>query len=184
MHSIEWFWTTGIHDPAWVQAIAAVAVALLTSITLVVLAIYARDTHTLAKVSVAQITLAKQERFNDLARQYHAGFDCIIRARDDLRNLAQSLVDGTFGTKPQPPIYPKSWPEVTSAFGQRKASMYALLASLGVDFRTVDSAVKAFFDATDSNEKRLREGLVCKAVEEAVADGNKVFDALEEIGNQ
>jgi hypothetical protein len=50
--------------------------------------------------------------------------------------------------------------------------------------RTVDSAVKAFFDATDNNEKMLREGLVCKAVEEAVADGNKVFEALEEIRNQ
>jgi hypothetical protein len=184
MHSIQWFWTTGIHDPAWVQAIAAVAVAMLTITTLAVLVIYAKDTHTLAKVSVAQITLAKQERFIDLARQYHAGFDCIIKARDDLRDLAQSLVNGTFGTKPQPPIYPKNWPDVTSAFGQRKTSMYVPLASLGVDMRTVDSAVKAFFDATDNNEKMLREGLVCKAVEEAVADGNKVFEALEEIRNQ
>lgn len=184
MHSIVWFVTTGIHDPAWVQAIAAVAVAVLTFITLVVLAIYARDTHTLARVSVAQITLAQQERSIDLARQYHFGFDCIIRARDDLRDLAQSLVDGTFGTKPQPPIYPKSWPDVTSAFGQRKTGMYVLLASLGVDMRTVDSEVKAFFDATDNDEKMLREGLICKAVEEAVADGNKVFEALEEIRNQ
>jgi len=176
-----WFWTTGIYDPAWVQAIAAVALVVLTFITLVVLAIYARDTHTLARMSVAQIALVQQERSINLARQYHSGYDCIIRTRDDLRDLAHSLVDGTFGTKPQPTIYPTSWPDVTSAFGQRKRSIYEPLASLGVDMRSVDSAVKAYFDATDNGEKMLLEGLVCKAVEEAVADGNRVFAVLDEI---
>ena len=54
MHSIVWFWTTGIHDPAWVQAFAAIALVLLTIVTLLVLAFYAWDTHTLARTSVHQ----------------------------------------------------------------------------------------------------------------------------------
>lgn len=51
MHSLIWFWTTGIHDPAWVQAIAAAAVVVLSFVTLAVLVVYAYDTHTLAKTS-------------------------------------------------------------------------------------------------------------------------------------
>jgi hypothetical protein len=54
MHSIVWFWTTGIHDPAWVQAFAAIAVVVFTFVTLIVLFIYAYDTHTLARTSVNQ----------------------------------------------------------------------------------------------------------------------------------
>ncbi len=51
MHSIVWFFTTGIHDPAWVQAVAAIALVALTFVTLIVLSVYAWDTHTLAKTS-------------------------------------------------------------------------------------------------------------------------------------
>jgi len=54
MHSIEWFWTTGIHDPAWVQAVAAAALVVLTIMTLFYLRIYVRDTRSLAKTSVDQ----------------------------------------------------------------------------------------------------------------------------------
>jgi len=62
-----WFWTTGIHDPAWVQAIAAVVVVAFTFVTLIVLFVYAYDTHTLAKTSVDQAehmrdALSLQER--------------------------------------------------------------------------------------------------------------------------
>lgn len=67
MHSIAWFWTAGIHDPAWVQAIAAVVLVVLTIVTLIVLGFYAWDTHTLAKTSVNQAghmrdALSLQER--------------------------------------------------------------------------------------------------------------------------
>ena len=159
MHSIVWFWTTGIHDPAWVQAFAAIALVVLTLVTIVVLYFYARDTHTLAKVSVKQIALVLEERSVDLARQNHAAFDCVMKARDDVEAIGRSLIDGTFGTKPQPPIYPHNWPDVTSAFGQRKTSLYLLMASLGVDLREVDSAVKSFFDASDSREGEIGNDL-------------------------
>jgi hypothetical protein len=42
-HAIQWFFSTGIHDPAWVQAIAAVAVVVFTFVTFIVLFIYAYD---------------------------------------------------------------------------------------------------------------------------------------------
>jgi hypothetical protein len=184
MHSIVWFWTTGIHDPTWVQAVASVVLVVLTILTLAVLAVYTRDTHTLAKVSVKQIALALEERSVSLARQNHAAFDSVMKARDDVEAIGRSLIDGTFGTKPQPPIYPDNWPDVTSALGQRKTSMYLLMASLGVDLREVDSAVKSFFDASDNNEKILHEGLVCKAVEQAVEGCKGVLAELREIGKE
>jgi hypothetical protein len=62
--------------------------------------------------------------------------------------------------------------------------LYLLVASLGVDLREVDSAVKSFFDASDNTEKRLREGMVCKAVEEAVEGCKGVLAELREIGKQ
>ena len=45
MHSLVWFWTTGIHDPAWVQAVVSIALVVLTLVTLIVLARYAWDSH-------------------------------------------------------------------------------------------------------------------------------------------
>lgn len=60
MHSIYWFLTTGIHDPAWVQAIAAVAVVVLSFVTLAVLAVYAWDTHTLAETSKVSAEAAEK----------------------------------------------------------------------------------------------------------------------------
>jgi hypothetical protein len=60
MHSIIWFWTTGIHDPAWVQAFAAIALVLLTFVTLIVLVRYAWDTRILARTSVEQIELLRK----------------------------------------------------------------------------------------------------------------------------
>ena len=54
MHSLIWFWNTGIHDPSWVQAVAAAALVVLTIMTLFYLRIYVRDTRSLAKTSVDQ----------------------------------------------------------------------------------------------------------------------------------
>lgn len=51
MHSIVWFFTTGRFDSGWVQAVASVALVILTLITLAVLVRYAWDTRTLAIAS-------------------------------------------------------------------------------------------------------------------------------------
>jgi hypothetical protein len=67
LHSIHWFLTTGIHDPAWVQAAAAVFLVALTFVTFVVLVIYARDTHTLAKTS--KVSAEAAERSSRLASE-------------------------------------------------------------------------------------------------------------------
>jgi hypothetical protein len=50
-HAIVWFWNTGLHDPAWVQGFAAVAVVFLSLATLCVLIKYAIDTNAQAKAS-------------------------------------------------------------------------------------------------------------------------------------
>jgi hypothetical protein len=33
--------------------------------------------------------------------------------------LMQSIADGTFGTKPPPPIYPDNWPDVAYALNNK-----------------------------------------------------------------
>lgn len=184
MHSIVWFWTTGIHDPAWVQAVAAVALVVLTIITLVVLAIYARDTHTLARMSVEQITLARKEHTFNFLRNSQAAYDCIFKANDDVINIAQSVADGTFGTKPQLPIYPQNWPDATSALIQRKSDMTEPMISFGVYLRAVDLAVDAFFGASDDDDKRDRKKAVHKAVADAARDCKSLIEALKTIGKQ
>jgi hypothetical protein len=60
MHSIVWFFTTGIYDAAWVQAVAAIVLVILTFVTLIVLSIYAWDTHTLAKTSKVSAEAAER----------------------------------------------------------------------------------------------------------------------------
>jgi hypothetical protein len=42
-------------DPAWIQAGTSIALCILTVLTLIVLCIYARDTHKIAKTSVEQL---------------------------------------------------------------------------------------------------------------------------------
>jgi heme exporter protein D len=54
VHSIVWFFTTGRFDPAWVLVV-------LTIVTLIVLGLYAWDTHTLAKMSVEQMKATEQQ---------------------------------------------------------------------------------------------------------------------------
>lgn len=61
MHSIQWFWTTGLHDPAWVQAVTSIALVLLTLVTLIVLAFYAWDTHSLAEAAERSSKVASDQ---------------------------------------------------------------------------------------------------------------------------
>ncbi|MGB0081446.1 MAG: hypothetical protein WBP90_07965 [Terracidiphilus sp.] len=60
MHAIVWFFTTGIHDAAWVQAVAAMILVVLTFVTLLVLSKYAWDTHTLAQTSKVSAEAAER----------------------------------------------------------------------------------------------------------------------------
>lgn len=131
MHAIQWFWTSGIHDPAWVQAVAATTLVVLTLVTLTVLGFYAWDTHTLAKMSVEQMKLAKKEHSFESLRRTQAAYDCIFRANDNVIRVSRSLLDGTFGTKPQRPTYPQNWPDATSALVQRKPDMSEPMISFG-----------------------------------------------------
>jgi hypothetical protein len=61
MHPFVWFWTTGIHDPVWLQAFGTIALVVLTLATLIYLRSYVRDTRTLARTSVQQIDKLKEQ---------------------------------------------------------------------------------------------------------------------------
>jgi len=78
---------------------AAIALVVLTLVTLIVLSIYAWDTHTLARTSVEQINLTKQERDIRAMRDYHHAYDSFFKIQADLTLISKSLADGTFGTK-------------------------------------------------------------------------------------
>ncbi len=181
MHSIVWFCTTGIHDPSWVQAVAASALVVLTLVTLAVLAVYTWDTHTLAKVSVEQIKLVKEEHSFETMRRSQAAYDLIFMTNDNVRRIGQSLVDGTFGAKPQLRVYPSGWPDATTALVHRKAGMAHPLITFGVSLRAVDLAVEAFAEASNIDDKRRREAEVRKAVGEAAKNCASLIDAMKEL---
>jgi hypothetical protein len=167
MHSIWWFWTTGLHNPAWVQAVAAAALVVLTFVTLIVLSIYAWDTHTLAKTSVEQINLVKQERDTLAMRNFQAAYDCFLVVQDNVTAIMKSLENGTFGTRSHLPIYPENWPDVASALNQRISSTMQPTIALGIALRHVDFAVRDFFNSSNNDDKRAREMDVRKAANDA-----------------
>jgi hypothetical protein len=56
---LDWLLAHRLHDPAWVQAYWTAAVFIVSLVTLFVLAVYAWDTHEMAKASVQQIENAQ-----------------------------------------------------------------------------------------------------------------------------
>ncbi len=183
MHSIVWFWTTGIHDPAWVQAFAAIALVGLTLVTLVVLYFYARDTHTLARASVEQINLVKQEQSLLTRRNYHIAADCLLKVQADLSAIQQSIVEGTFGTKQQSPIYPDNWTEVALTFSQHAPSSTEPAINLGFTLRHVDFAVRGFVNASNNDDKRICEAAVRATVSNAVDACKSLLGELPSLRN-
>jgi hypothetical protein len=180
MDSVVWFLKTGIHDPAWVQAVASSALLILTLVTLAVLAFYAWDTHTLAKTSVDQISLIKQEREILAMRNYHVAYDCFFKVQADLNAIMQSLADCTFGTKPQAQIYPENWPDVTSALNQRVPSTMQPAIALGIKLRHVDFTTREFLNASNNDDRGACEANVKKALFDAGEECKKLWHALPE----
>ncbi|MGA2086583.1 MAG: hypothetical protein ABSG60_13815 [Terracidiphilus sp.] len=180
MHSIMWFWTAGIHDPAWVQAIAAVAVVVLTLVMVIVLFIYAYDTHTLARTSVEQIGLAKLEREELKTLKRHVANDRFLKVQADVTLLMRSIIDGTFGTKPPPPLYPDNWPDVAIALALRTPSVISAVIALGIQLRSVDFAIVEFFNASNNDEKTACELKVRTSLSRAAEESTKLSNLLVE----
>jgi hypothetical protein len=174
----------GIHNPAWVQAVAAVVLVALTFVTLIYLRNYVRDTHTLAKTSVEQISLVKKQNAFDAMLRTQTAFDTVFKANDDLREILQSVIDGTFGTEPQPSIYPQNWPEVTSAFIQYRSDMAHPAISCGVCLRAVDLAVRAYSRASNADAKQVRLKELHKSLDSAATACKGLLDAMKEFGGQ
>jgi hypothetical protein len=89
MHSFVWFWTIGIHDPAWVQAGAAIALVLLTLVTLAILVRYAWDTRTLARTSVEQARYITEQ--TEILRQSVAVAQISARAAKTSADIAAGV---------------------------------------------------------------------------------------------
>jgi hypothetical protein len=182
MLSLIWFWTTGIQDPVWVQAVAAVALVVLTIVTLIILARYAWDTRTLARTSVEQINLTKQERDIRAMRDYHHAYDSFFKIQADLTLISRSLADGTFGTKYEggtpPPIYPDNWPDIASALNQRLPSTVHPTIKLGIAMRQIDFAVVEFLRASNHDEKKEFDSNVRSAVTVATMESENLLKEL------
>lgn len=67
-HDVRWFLTSGRFDPAWVQAVASVALVILGLVTLIVLCVYAWRVHSLAKSSRLSAEAAKSSAEAGLAQ--------------------------------------------------------------------------------------------------------------------
>src|SRR5579859_1390573 len=154
MRSIVWFWTTGIHDPAWVQAFAAIALVALTLVTLVVLYFYARDTHTLAKTSADQLQMLKIDRDDTSKRALYVAHDLVLKIYADLTSILQSLVDKSFGNKMPDTVYPEQWPEAAIAFHNRYPKAINPASKLGIELRNLDFEVKSYFDTSTTDERK------------------------------
>ncbi len=179
-HSIEWFWTTGIHQADWVQAITNIALLCLTLVTLFVLAVYAFDTHTLAKMSVEQITMMKRERDIIAMRNFHVAYDCFMMVQLNLNTILETIVEGKFGAKTCQPIYPINWPDVTSYLMQRTPKTSPPAIKLGISLQKLDVSILQFYDASNNDEKRLAEIKVREALTIAGEDCKKLFQHLVE----
>ena len=59
LNSVHWFFKSGIYDAAWMQAVTSLMLVFLTIATLLVLFVYARDTHKLANASIEQVRNAQ-----------------------------------------------------------------------------------------------------------------------------
>lgn len=165
MRDIQWFLSTGIRDPAWLQAVASVALVVLTFITLVVLFRYAWDTRTLAQMSVEQINLVKRDRSIEQMRNFHVAYDRFLKLQDDLISLMQSVVSGSFPTKCPKPLYPADWPDVTSTLYQRIPNTLDSAMKLGIELQKLDSTIERFFESRTPQESSLRYPIVVEAIQ-------------------
>ena len=164
-HDIQWFFSTGIHDAAWVQAVASVLLVVLTFLTLVFLFRYVLDTHTLARMSVEQINLVKRDRTIEQMRNFHVAYDRFLQLQRNLTSLMTSIVSGLFQTKRPEHIYPNDWPDVTSTLYQRIPNSLNAAMKLGIDLQTLDSTIDKYFEATTERERQIRYPDVVKAAQ-------------------
>lgn len=178
MHALNWFWTTGRHNPAWVQAIASVTLVVLTLATLIGVVFYVLDTRKLAKASVEQMDFLRRERESIDMRETHRAYDCILKVQHDLITLFSNIADENFGQSRLLPIYPKIWPEVTSALHRLTPAADDAAIGLGNALRNVDHAVGLFSDCHDDEQKQSRKSEVILAAQSAVKRCQELHEHL------
>jgi hypothetical protein len=174
MHSVYWFFITGAHDPAWVQAIANVILVLISIVSFVVLACYALDTRTLARTSVEQIALAKEIHDTATKRDLQAAWASFFRVQHNVTEFAESLTNSSFYSSPPPQLYPSDWPETTTTLTSLKPDAYQAALNFGISLMNADGALRLYYSAPNGGEKHARERKVFEAFSD-VEDRSRVL---------
>jgi hypothetical protein len=179
-HALQWFWTTGRHDPAWVQAVTNAALMVLTALTLVVLFFYALDNHRLAKSSVVTFRFLRLQDERTTLASVAAAYDLIFLTQRNLTSLLLAIKNDRLGAFKRPPMFPPNWPQLAGAIALTATDAMGPWMQLGILLRRLDSEIKDYYDATTEAEQQERYREVRKTLDEAIAGANKLVDALPE----
>jgi hypothetical protein len=180
VQSIKWFWTIGIHDPLWVQAVATVALIVVALLALIILCRFAWDARKLANVSSEHIAFVKDERDAEQLRKYHGAYDTLSKIREDLISLAQRSSETTFGTRQVDPVYPPNWPQICSDLYRRVPDAAQPLFDFGLNLRRVDTAIREFLDASTLGNLQERKEKVHRILIETAGESESVLKFLDD----
>jgi hypothetical protein len=193
VHSIVWFFTTGAFESDWVQAVASIALVVLTFITLYFLRRYVLDTKTLAETSVKQmestmkqlkvaedmLTLSMQkqkeereERADLSLRRRHFAYSAFLDIEVRLNAANEELTLRIFGHPDPALMRPPDWPDIAGSFYEEFRDAEEPAITLGLYLQRADHAL-AHYTRTDERDAKL------KAQDDALA---AIDTAKEEFG--
>lgn len=178
MQSLNWFWSVGRFDPAWVQAVSGELTALFAFASFALLCRYALDTYRLAKSSVEQIAISKSELEKQQRKAAHVAYDLYLKVQADINALMASVVDGTFGSQRPADLYPDEWPDAVAAFRTLSAEALSPAMRLGIALRTVDFALRNYFRSVDTSARAEHLGDVHLALRTTAEESESLLAAL------
>lgn len=203
MHSIVWFLTTGRFDAGWVQAVASIALVVLTLITLYFLRKYVLDTHTLAEASVKQmkstmeqlkvaenmLTLSMQkqkeereERADLSLRRRHYAYAAFLDIEVRLNVASEELTLTIFGYPNPALMRPADWPEIAGSFYEEFRDAEEPAIRLGLYLQQVDHAL-AHYTRTDERDAKLKaQDAALAAIDTAKQEFGKLLAVLKANG--
>lgn len=178
IHDFIWFFTTGRFCPSWVQAVTGSASLFVSLLTLIALAWYVLDTHSLAESSAEQIRIMKKDRAAIERRNFQYALDTLYRVREELEIYMSLFVGGTYkGLKPSK-LCPSNWADVVATLYALDLEVGKQALSAGNDLRAVDYATEAHYLEHDLNRNVQLGKDVGAAVEKAKKSCKELADLL------
>jgi hypothetical protein len=167
LHDIFWFWSTGRHDPTWVQAATSLCLVFLSILTLAALVWYACDNHRLAENNLETLRFLKEQEDRGITADYAAAFDVFLLVQGKLTSLVRSLNTDRFSRFQPHPLFPPNWPQLTVAVSLKAQSATHAWVKLGNALRKLDFEITDYFAAESVNEKEEIYGGLRKALQSA-----------------